>query len=255
MAYTILKTNGTVLARVADASINTTATSLTLVGRDYSGFGQYYNQNMVTLLSNSSLNTPPVNPIQGQLWYDTATKKIKVYDGSFASVSAVTIAPNPPAVVGAGDFWYDASNEVLNFMDPYGNYVSVTAFARDNGPSPGPRGWIYPLVRVQDNTTAYKDNVTLLYNGVPTLPISSVGVLSDSAFTASTDSTARYFAASGQTNATIVNGLNIFGGLQVTGDVTVNSNSTLGTPGNTATPAKWLKVLVGSTTYYTPLYQ
>ena len=35
----------------------------------------------------------------------------------------------------------------------------------------------------------------------------------------------------------------------------VNLAVTSGTPGNTASPASWLKVYVGGTTYFMPLYQ
>jgi fructose-1,6-bisphosphatase/sedoheptulose 1,7-bisphosphatase-like protein len=86
-----------------------------------------------------------------------------------------------------------------------------------------------------------------------------VGVLSDLDFVASTDSTTQYFSASGQTNANIIAGLNIFGGIKTTGDVTVGGKlrtaTTTGTPTNTSSPASWLKVVVGNTNYYMPLYQ
>ena len=40
MAYTINKTDGTILATVADGQIDELSTDLTLVGKNYSGFGE-----------------------------------------------------------------------------------------------------------------------------------------------------------------------------------------------------------------------
>lgn len=71
MAYTIVKSNGTVLTTIADGTINTTSTSLGLPGRNYAGYGQALDTNFVRILENFSSTTPPANPLQGQLWYDT----------------------------------------------------------------------------------------------------------------------------------------------------------------------------------------
>ena len=54
MSYTIKTTNGSTIAIVQDATLNTIATSLTLVGRDYAGYGAFLNENFVYLLENFS---------------------------------------------------------------------------------------------------------------------------------------------------------------------------------------------------------
>ena len=51
----------------------------------------------------------------------------------------------------------------------------------------------------------------------------------------------------------VAGGAGIAGNLHLGGNV--NLNSTAGTPGNTATPASWIKVYVGGTAYFMPLYQ
>ena len=81
MAYTINKTDGTVVATITDGTINNT-TSLTLFGKSYSGFGEALNENLVKLLENSSSSSAPVAPLKGELWYDSASASLKVYDGS-----------------------------------------------------------------------------------------------------------------------------------------------------------------------------
>lgn len=250
MAYTILRTDGTVLARVADASINSTATSVTFLGRDFTGYGQYYNQDLVTLLTNSARSTPPVHPTQGELWYDVGSKSLKVFDGNFKKIGSVVTADSQPTTSEVGDFWYDGANEVLNFYSPYGT-VTLSAY-----PIGATMGWVNPLIGINDTNNVSRPHVTLLFNKDPS---TAIGALSDSAFVASTATTQQYLTASSQTNTNIIAGLNIFGGIQTTGDATVGGTihtaPTTGTPANTSTPATWLKMVVGGANYYVPLYQ
>lgn len=71
MAYTIVKSDGSVLTTIADGTINTTSTSLGLPGRNYAGYGQALDTNLVHILENFADSTPPSNPLAGQLWYNT----------------------------------------------------------------------------------------------------------------------------------------------------------------------------------------
>lgn len=71
MAYTIVKSDGTVLTTIPDGTINTTSTSLGLPGRNYAGYGQSLDTNFVHQLENFADTTPPSNPIRGQLWFNT----------------------------------------------------------------------------------------------------------------------------------------------------------------------------------------
>ena len=49
MAYTINKTDGTVLATVADGTLDTT-TNLQLIGKNYAGYGEILNENSVIII-------------------------------------------------------------------------------------------------------------------------------------------------------------------------------------------------------------
>jgi hypothetical protein len=73
MAYTIVKSDGTVLTTIADGTINTTSTSLGLPGRNYAGYGNSLDTNFVHITENFADTTPPPNPLKGQLWFDTST--------------------------------------------------------------------------------------------------------------------------------------------------------------------------------------
>ena len=79
MSYIINNSRGQVIAVVADGTVNTTATSLSLVGRGINGYGESENENYVFLLENFAASAAPQQPIPGQLWYNTAQNSINVY--------------------------------------------------------------------------------------------------------------------------------------------------------------------------------
>ena len=81
MAYTINKTDGTVVTTITDGTVDNT-TSLQLFGKSFSGFGEGLNENLVKLLENASGTSAPTAPLTGELWFDTNTAQLKDYDGS-----------------------------------------------------------------------------------------------------------------------------------------------------------------------------
>lgn len=93
MAYTIVKSNGTVLTTVPDGTINTTSTSIGLPGRNYAGYGQALDTNFVHQLENFADTTPPANPLAGQLWFDTNSSTMKVcpVDGETNAAAWLTL--------------------------------------------------------------------------------------------------------------------------------------------------------------------
>ena len=118
MAYQINKTDGTILTTVADGQIDTLSTDLTLIGKNYSGFGESLNENLVKLLENFAATNRPENPIRGQIWFDSSELKLKVYTGtSFAPVSSANISSTQPNTLGAGDLWFNDVDRQLYFYD------------------------------------------------------------------------------------------------------------------------------------------
>jgi hypothetical protein len=123
MSYTITRTNGTVLGTIADGTYDNTHTSLTLVGRNYSNYGQIMTNTLVRLLENSSYNISPSYPLSGQLWWDSGNNYLKVYTGSaWKIVSSCTAQASAPSTITAGDLWWDTANQqlyVYNGTSPY----------------------------------------------------------------------------------------------------------------------------------------
>lgn len=118
MAYTINKTDGTILATVADGQVDELSTDITLIGKNYSGFGESINENFIKILENFSSTSQPSSPIRGQIWFDATELKLKVYNGTgFVPVSSATIASQQPINLGVGDLWFNDTDKQLYFFD------------------------------------------------------------------------------------------------------------------------------------------
>jgi hypothetical protein len=111
MAYTINKTDGTVVTTITDGTVDNT-TSLQLFGKSYSGFGEGLNENLVKLLENAASTSAPSAPLRGELWFDTTTNQIKVYDGtSFKPTGGAKASSAQPTSPSAGDIWLDTDDD------------------------------------------------------------------------------------------------------------------------------------------------
>ena len=95
---------------------------LTLLGRNYPGYGQSVAENFVHLLENFSSPVPPVNAIEGQLWYDSSTGKLRINDGAgnntrWRPVNGFFQDDNPPPNVNKGDLWVDTANNQVKIYN------------------------------------------------------------------------------------------------------------------------------------------
>ena len=110
MAYTITLANGNTLTTIADGGLNTTSTSLALIGKNYAQYGQFLNTNFIRLLENSANATQPGTPLVGQLWYNTVANALEVYNGAvFKAIGGSQALATAPAGPSQGDLWFDTS--------------------------------------------------------------------------------------------------------------------------------------------------
>lgn len=135
MAYIITLTDGTTYATIADGTINQSG-SMTLVGKNYAGYGDFLNENFIHLLENSSNNTAPSAPLTGQLWWDKANGLLKVYNGTtFKTISAATSSASAPTSNVTGDLWYDTVNQQLKVWSGASFVVVGPAYSSSQGTS------------------------------------------------------------------------------------------------------------------------
>jgi len=112
MAYIINKSDGTILLSVQDGELDT-STSLGLLGKNYTGYGEVQNENFVFLLENFANSNPPVRPVKGQTWFNSTINVLNAYTGTtWVPVGAATPSVTPPPEV-LGAFWLKTTTEQL----------------------------------------------------------------------------------------------------------------------------------------------
>lgn len=118
MAYTIYKSDGTILTTIGDSTRDTT-TSLSLAGPNFVGYGLYLNENLVHMLENFAANSAPsATNLQGQLWFDKFNQTLKVFtEQGYVPVSGVTNAGSQPSLAKNGDIWFNTVTEQLFIYD------------------------------------------------------------------------------------------------------------------------------------------
>lgn len=105
--------------------------SLTFIGYGYANpklpNGQIINQNFVSLLQNFSNITPPENPINGQIWYDSNSESLNLYDEQWGLIYLQS------DIVNAGFinelFLTQAQIEQYNFVNE--NYIQNQSFINE----------------------------------------------------------------------------------------------------------------------------
>jgi microcystin-dependent protein len=113
--------------KVADGTVNTSATSLAFAGRGYPGYAPIIADDLLHLLENFAAPNAPINPVQGQLWYDTSVNVLKVYDStSWSTAGNLKKSTSAPAIANsiAGDLWANtATNQLYLFTG--GSWVLI----------------------------------------------------------------------------------------------------------------------------------
>lgn len=98
---------------------SSTDTSLTFPGRNVTGYGQIIAENFLALLENFASATEPVNPVEGQLWYDSTDGILMIWDNtSWKAASGIQKGPTEPAVADSkvGELWVDTTNQQLRIF-------------------------------------------------------------------------------------------------------------------------------------------
>jgi len=80
MPYTVNYSDTGTPSIILNDGTTDTSTSLVLIGKNVTQFGEYLNENLLHLLENFASGTEPSNPTDGQLWYNTTDSQLYLYD-------------------------------------------------------------------------------------------------------------------------------------------------------------------------------
>ena len=175
MSYKLNKTDGSLLVDLVDGKLDTTTTDISLIGKNYSGFGESINENFIKILENFANTSAPSLPLKGQLWYDSQEARLKVYDGSNFRTSGGPIVQNSQPGVGvvAGDLWINNATKQLHFYDGTQFNLAGPVYTSDQGKSG------FETVTILDNQNNSKTVVRFSIAGT------LIGIFSNNEFTPS----------------------------------------------------------------------
>ena len=108
--------NPTKIAKIVEDQTLNTQTSVTFVGKNYAGYAAYIAENFLHLLENFANSTSPLNPVEGQLWFNNSpgVSQLQVWDGSnWTETGGVKKDTAAPAYKTIGDLWVDTQNQQL----------------------------------------------------------------------------------------------------------------------------------------------
>jgi len=124
MAYQITHTDGRIFVTLGDAVLDNTL-GISLIGKNFSNYGEKIGNNFLNLLENQSAPTAPTAPVGGQLWWDSGNLIMKTYDGTkWKSTSGCTVSSTVPPSPLVGDQWWDTGNVVLKIYTGLGGNLA-----------------------------------------------------------------------------------------------------------------------------------
>jgi len=125
MPYSIKKFNGDPVGVIADGTVDQSL-AVKLIGKNYAGYGEIQNENFVYLLENFASENPPSKKTAGQLWFDSSSKKLKVYDDSISRFKTISGAEiDNDSGLSQGEFFWDTTTSQLSVSNGDGTYTLV----------------------------------------------------------------------------------------------------------------------------------
>jgi len=172
MTYSVQNTDGSKTINVAASQVNS-AFSIALVGRNVSGYGQYFVQNAIRHLENFASTSAPSDDqlLEGQIWYDKSEEILRVYDGASWRRASITVSATAPTDgVESGTAYYDTVDDKLKVHDgtqfvdaSYAGKVS-NEFSNDvNLGSPSKYGTRIRTIYLVDDTGVHRAVLGLMY--------------------------------------------------------------------------------------------
>jgi microcystin-dependent protein len=147
-----------------------TDTTLTFPGRNVTGYGQIIAENFLNLLENFASPAQPVNPVEGQLWYDSSTGTLNIYDNvSWKSSSGIQKSPTAPDVSEdkVGEVWVDTVKQQMYVWSGAAWVLVGPDFSTEGGLRTGP-----VIETIDDSDNVSRRIVKLLVDEIPVAIIS-----------------------------------------------------------------------------------
>lgn len=237
MSYQLNKTDGTILTELIDGQIDTESTNITLVGRNYTGYGEAFNENFIKLLENFANTAAPSNPLTGQVWWDTNDQRLKVYDGTQWKASGGPFVQDTQPQMVAGDLWINNLTNQMYAFDGSDLTLVGPLYTAQQGLSG------FQIDSIRDTQSRLRTVAKLYIAG------NLVGIFSDIEFTPRYESRIQSLITVDNPNGTIFKGLNIIDqdNFKIYG-IATGANALITSEGSVVTAGDFLSAVSNDTT-------
>lgn len=213
MAYIVYKNTNTVLTTIEVGEVDNATTDLYLIGKNVNNYGEYINNNFVKLLTHFAGTTPPIGSQEGQVWYDSSEKRLKLFNGSqFTAVVGATVGSTATLVApDSGDLLFDVTTDQLKVWQDNQYKVigpAVSSEFKKFGIEP-------PPFTIYDYNSGAEVDAGIIHSYG-----SYIGVLTTNSFTMEASTASVLMSRSEPVS--ITNGLTIFNELDVKGTIRLN---------------------------------
>ena len=121
MTYSVKTTDTNDTITIATGEVSTKY-GVALVGRNVSGYGQFFVENTIWMLENFASDTSPTarsdSALVGQHWYSTGDNTMRVYDGTAWRRQTPLIASSAPTTdLGQGTEYFDTVDNKKRIYD------------------------------------------------------------------------------------------------------------------------------------------
>jgi microcystin-dependent protein len=200
MSYALNQTDGTPLLVLIDGKVDVDSTSISLIGKNVSNFGDAQNENFLHMLEHfSNVSQPKGTLLKGQIWYNKSDRVLRpaFYDGAAWRPMAVLLYSNTStdtlingsgkdyAANKQGDLWFDSVNKQLHIVTDAANGTVTTLIGPESVDGFGTSR--LQSVRMTDTAGVNYPVIHMALNG------EVIGMISPSTFTPGTTSTVAGF--------------------------------------------------------------
>ena len=133
MTYNITTTSGGSAYTIVNNSTNTD-TDLDFIGKGTLNYGSSLNTNFLKLLENFANTTAPTKAIIGQLWYNTSTNQLNVYNGTaftsaFTPLDRITTSTIGNLIIGGNSIVGETSNGNISIAPNGTGFLNLSRVA------------------------------------------------------------------------------------------------------------------------------
>lgn len=130
--YNIYKSDGTLLCTVSEDTFDSTSSSITLIGKGITDYGETQNTNFIKMLDNFASIYEPIKPLRGQIWFKKETDETGEEKETFellinnskdqlvpdwTKITIIIVKDSEPVGTTDGNLWYNTATKILSIYD------------------------------------------------------------------------------------------------------------------------------------------